>query len=236
MAVPQRVSGQRFKIVPEMEGVVARWYARQRGSPAQMSQYRTQAAQLASLGPPSAAVLEVAPGPGYLAIELARLGARVTGLDISHTFVEIATANARRARAAVAFHQGDVAAMPFPDASFDLVVCQAAFKNFAQPATALEEMHRVLRPDGLAVIQDLDREASTADIDREVRRLGLGAIDGLLTKWILATMLRRRAYTRAQLAWLAEESSYASWEVQKVGIGLELRLSKHDWPSREQPR
>jgi len=43
-------------------------------------------------------VLEVAPGPGYLAVEMARWGRlRVTGLDISHTMVEIATEHARKA-------------------------------------------------------------------------------------------------------------------------------------------
>src|SRR5207244_13254881 len=97
--------------------------------------------------------LEVAPGPGYLAIEMARPGRiHVTGLDISRTFVEIAGENARQAGVTVEFRQGDVARMPFETESFDLVVCQAAFKNFTQPHSALAEMHRVLRAGGSAVI------------------------------------------------------------------------------------
>src|SRR5438874_6526823 len=123
----------RFK-GPEMEGPIARWYARVRGSQSQLDAYRKQAFQLTAELRDGARVLEVAPGPGYLAIEMARPGRlQVTGLDISRTFVAIASENARRAGVTVDFRLGDVARMPFPTESFDLVVCQAAFKNFALP-------------------------------------------------------------------------------------------------------
>ena len=97
----------RFK-GPEMEGAVARWYARVRGSGSQIEGYRKQAAQLTEGLPAGAKVLEVAPGPGYLAIEMSRLGrAQVTGLDISRTFVQIASENARVAGVDVDFLRGD---------------------------------------------------------------------------------------------------------------------------------
>src|SRR5437016_14489177 len=112
-----------------MEGFIARWYAQMRSSSAQLAAYRTQAAELTAGLPDGADVLEVAPGPGYLAIEIARLDRyRVTGLDISRTFVQIASDNAREAGVRVDFQHGDVERMPFADASFDLIVCQAAFK------------------------------------------------------------------------------------------------------------
>src|SRR5438270_8491587 len=116
---------------PEMEGPIARWYARIRASQSQLDAYEKQAALITAGLPSGARVLEVAPGPGYLAIEMARPGGlRVTGLDVSRTFVDIASENARRAGVTVDFRLGDVARMPFPTESFDLVVCQAAFKNF----------------------------------------------------------------------------------------------------------
>ena len=128
---------------------------------------------------PSGAVLEVAPGPGFLAVEIARLGRfQVTGLDISHTRVEIAKENATAAGVAVDFRQGDANEMPFADRSFDLIVSQAAFKNFRRPVSALNELHRVLRTGGWAVIQDLRKEASRADIDREVDGQKVGAVNG----------------------------------------------------------
>jgi ubiquinone/menaquinone biosynthesis C-methylase UbiE len=215
------------KLVPEMEGATARWYARLRASPAQMETYRTQAVRLTRHLPDGARVLEVAPGPGYHAIEIAKLGRfEVVGLDISRTLVEIASEGARRAGINVDFRYGDVANMPFEAESFDLITCQAAFKNFAQPVRALEEMHRVLRPGGMAVIDDLNREISTADIDAEVRRQGLGRLNGFATKWILGTMLRRRAYSAAQFGLLARQSAFGACDVRTEGIGLEVRLSK----------
>lgn len=123
----------RFK-GPEMEGAVARWYARLRSSQSQIGAYRKQAAVLTEGLRDGSDVLEVAPGPGHLAIAMARSGRfHVSGLDISRTFVDIGTRNAQEAGVTVDFRQGDVARMPFADQAFDLVVCQAAFKNFTLP-------------------------------------------------------------------------------------------------------
>jgi ubiquinone/menaquinone biosynthesis C-methylase UbiE len=216
---------KRFKVIPEMEGAVARWYARQRGSPSQLEAYRVQAAQLTTGLPSGANVLEVAPGPGYLAIELARLGFHVTALDISRSFVEIARRNARQAAVGVDFRQGDAASLPFDAESFDLVVCQAAFKNFTRPVSALDEMHRVLRRGGTAVIQDLRRDASGADIDREVEGMGLGRLSGRMTRSALR-MLRRRAYTPTQFERLAAQSAFRTCDIRTQGVGMEIRLQR----------
>ncbi len=213
-------------LLPEMEGAIARWYARQRGTASQINAWREQAAQLTTGLPDGAAVLEVAPGPGYLTIELARLRRfQVTGLDISHTFVEIAGDKARQAGVSADFRQGDVAEMPFPAESFDLVVCQAAFKNFRRPVSALDEMHRVLRTGGAAVIQDLRKDASAADIDREVQKQGLSRLNGLITKRILAR-LRSRGYTRGRFEQLVAQSVFRTGDIVEDGIGLEIRLQK----------
>lgn len=104
-----------------MEGVVARWYdknARKRTP----EQYVTWASMVAEHVTEGDSVLEVAPGPGYLAIALAKRGRyHIVGLGISSTFVEIAKENAAEAGvgAGVEFRQGDAAHMPFDDDSFD---------------------------------------------------------------------------------------------------------------------
>jgi ubiquinone/menaquinone biosynthesis C-methylase UbiE len=215
----------RFK-GPEMEGPIARWYTRVRGSKSQLEAYRAQASRFTTGLPDGARVLEVAPGPGYLAIEMARPGRlEVTGLDISQTFVEIAAGRAREAGVSVEFRQGDVARMPFAGDSFDLIVCQAAFKNFALPQTALAEMHRVLRAGGSAVIEDMSRDATHADIDHEVDGMDLGRFNTFTTKATLE-MLRRRAYSPAQFGRLAKESPFRTCEITTKGIGLEVRLKK----------
>ena len=214
----------RFK-GPEMEGAVARWYAGLRRSGNQIEEYRRQAVQLTKGLPEGAAVLEVAPGPGYQAIEIARLGFRVTGLDISHTFVQIAGDNARQAGASVDFQQGDVAVMPFAAESFDLVICQAAFKNFVHPGSALHEMHRVLRSGGTAVIQDMSSEATHADIEKEVRGMELGWLSTFTTQATLE-MLKRRAYTPATFERLVAASPFGTGEIHAEGISLVVRMRK----------
>jgi ubiquinone/menaquinone biosynthesis C-methylase UbiE len=209
--------------VPEMEGFQARWYAKNRGTEAQLAQYRRQAAEVTAGLPDGAEILEVAPGPGFFAVELAKRGYRVTGLDISHTMVEIAREN--RAGLDIDFRQGDVTQAPFADESFDLVVCQAAFKNFRKPVTALNEMHRVLRPGGFAVIHDLNHEATAADIDREVAEMDVGVVGGFTVRQTLG-WLRRRAFTAAQFETLAAESAFGGCSVTTDGVGLEVRLTR----------
>jgi ubiquinone/menaquinone biosynthesis C-methylase UbiE len=212
---------------PEMEGPIARWYARVRGSGSQLAAYRSEASRLAAGLPAGARVLEVAPGPGYLAVELARTGVQVTGLDISRTFVEIATDNARNAGVSVDFRVGDVAHMPFDSGTFDLVVCQAAFKNFTLPKSALAEMHRVLRPGGVALIQDMSQDATHADIEREVAGMNLSRLNSFTTKATFE-MLKLRAYAPAQFERLAATSPFRACEITTEGIGLEVRLKKQE--------
>ncbi len=76
-------------------------------------------------------MLEVAPGPGFLSIELAKRGLQVRGVDISKTFVEIAQRNAAADGVQARFEVGNAAALPVEDGSVDFVVCRAAFKNFS---------------------------------------------------------------------------------------------------------
>src|SRR5258708_3379640 len=100
-----------FKGLP-MEGMIATWYAKSTGR--DMSAFEAEAAGVAGQLRPGADVLELAPGPGYLAIALARLGDyRIVGLDISRSFVRIAAKNAAKAGVDIDFQHGDASAMPF---------------------------------------------------------------------------------------------------------------------------
>src|SRR5947209_14743674 len=209
-----------------MEGIIARWYATIRRSGSQIEDWRKQAAHLTGTLPDGADVLEVAPGPGYFAIEMARLGRlHVTGLDISHTFVEIARENARQAGVSVDFQQGDASRMPFAAGSFDLIICQAAFKNFSRPGEAIDEMYRVLRNGGMAIIQDMRKDASDAAIREEVNPMRLTPVNAFMTRQSLR-MLRQRAYTKEQFERLATESAFGGCEIETSGIGIEVRLKK----------
>lgn len=226
-AVDRRSSRSKgYRGLVPMEGMVARRYAKLRGSESQVEEWRRQASTLTVGLADGADVLELAPGPGYFAIEVARLARfHVTGLDISHTFVEIASENARRSGVDVRFRQGDAAHMSFADGAFDLIVCQAAFKNFAHPGAAIDEMHRVLRQGGTAVIQDMDRDATPAGIRDEVDAMRVSAVSALATRLILR-QLRRRAYTAEQFRRLAAASAFGGAGIAVSGITVEVRLSK----------
>jgi len=93
-------------------------------------------------------VLDVACGTGVVAITASRLGARVRGLDLTPELLERARENARIAGAEIAFAEGDVEAMPFPDATFDVVLSQFGHMFAPRPDVALAEMLRVLKPGG----------------------------------------------------------------------------------------
>jgi ubiquinone/menaquinone biosynthesis C-methylase UbiE len=208
---------------PGMEGFVARWYARQTAHDAE--EFKSTARRLSAYVNGTSRALEVAPGPGYLAIELAKqTGCRMTGLDISRTFVSIAAENARRAGVAIDFQQGDAADLPFPPDQFDFIVCRAAFKNFAQPLKALDEMHRVLKPGGAAVVIDLRKDFSRQAIDDYVRDRGL--INGAIIKLTFNTMLKKRAYTRDSIAQLVAQSQFRHGDIRLDPIGFELWLRK----------
>jgi ubiquinone/menaquinone biosynthesis C-methylase UbiE len=116
------------------------------------------AADIGTLAP-EGRLLEIGSGPGRLAATLARVapGVRVTGVDIAPDMVERARSLAARSGVTdrVTFLVGDVTALPFADASFDMAVSSLSAHHWPNPAAGLAEIHRVLRPGGIARIYDV---------------------------------------------------------------------------------
>jgi ubiquinone/menaquinone biosynthesis C-methylase UbiE len=207
-----------------MEGMIARWYAqnarRDREINTMVNRVRTVLSE-------ASRILEVAPGPGYLAIELAHNGRyEVVGLDISKTFVEIAQANAREAGVNVEFRHGNASAMPFAATTFDFIVCCAAFKNFSEPVQAIREMERVLKPGGQALINDLRHDAALAQIDAHIGEMGLNWLNRLFTKLVFRQTLLKNAYTPAQIRQFVAQTNFGQCEIGEDGIGMEIWLKK----------
>jgi ubiquinone/menaquinone biosynthesis C-methylase UbiE len=206
-----------------MEGFVARWYARQTAH--DLDEFKSTARRLAAHVSAGSRVLEIAPGPGYLAIELVKLtGCRMVGLDISRTFVRIASENARKAGLRIDFEQGDAADLPFPAQQFDFIVCRAAFKNFVRPVRALDEMHRVLKVGGVALIIDLRRDFSRQAVNDYVK--GRGALSGAIIKLTFNAMLKKRAYTKDGMATLVSQSQFRQGDIRLDPMGFEVWLRK----------
>ncbi len=111
---------------------------------------------------PLPAILDVGCGTGINLLELARvLGPcrELVGLDLSAGMLDVARRKAASAGVAATFHVGDAEALPLPDASFDLVVCNSAYHWFPDRARAMTEMARVLRPGGQLLLGSLANPA-----------------------------------------------------------------------------
>jgi len=213
-----------YKGLP-MEGMIATWYAKTTFK--DLKRHKLMAKQLVEKIPANGKVLEIAPGPGYFCIELARLGNyQITGLDISQSFVDIARKNAMEAGLKIDFREGNASAMPFEDNTFDFTFCQAAFKNFSEPVKAIAEMYRVLRPGGLSVIADLRRDASADEIDREVKGMGLGRVNQFLVRWTFDQMLLKSAYSVDEMKTMVAQTPFGKCKLTADGIGLQVVLEK----------
>ena len=210
-------------------GVAARWYDKntKKSRLAEVKSYANEAAKHHHDG---SDVLEVAPGPGYLAIELSKLGVcnKIIGLDTSKDFIEIARKNAEEADAfeTLEFKQGNIAEMPFPDNAFDFIICTAAFKNFKEPFKALNEMCRVLKPGCTALIVDMNRSASNQQIKDYVENTGATGVDKFFMKLIFRYFLRNGAYTVVEFTSLISKIPFKQFDIKEEGIGFYVYLTK----------
>ncbi|HEY6488580.1 MAG: class I SAM-dependent methyltransferase [Terracidiphilus sp.] len=208
-----------------IEGLMAKWYANNTGE--MMKEYVDLARRVAGELPKGSSVLEVAPGPGYFCIELAKLGPyAITGMDLSRSFVKMAADKAAAAGVNVEFVEGSASNMPFPKGSFDFLLCRAAFKNFARPVAALQEMARVLKPGGRGLLIDLSRDARPDDVSHAIDKMELSTLNRFLTKMAFRTMLIRSAYTRAEFEQMFAQAEFKQVEIAEDGMGFEITMRK----------
>jgi len=207
-----------------MEGRIAKTYAK--STKKDINEYKKDAATVAQKLFEGAVVLEIAPGPGYLAIELSKLGTySIYGVDISETFVSIAQANAEEEGVNVEFRHGDAANLPFADNFCDFIVNRAAFKNFPEPVRVLHEMYRVLRSGGTAVIFDLRPDVPSKVIDEYVKNMQLGWMAALWTKLSLKG-LRKWAHSKSEFEAFIGATNFTNYEIQESSMGLAVWLMK----------
>ena len=98
---------------------------------------------------PGELVLDVGTGTGVVAITAARAGAKVNALDLTPALLAQARENAAIAgHEEIVWTEGDAENLPYPDASFDVVVSQFGHMFAPRPEVAIAEMRRVLKPGG----------------------------------------------------------------------------------------
>ncbi|MBI4499192.1 MAG: class I SAM-dependent methyltransferase [Chloroflexi bacterium] len=169
--------------------------------------------------------LDLGCGPGWLALELARMqpGLAVVGLDTSTEILDVARRNLERAglEAGVSFHQGSAERLPFPDDYFDLVVSTLSLHHWEDPIGAFNQVNRVLQPGGRFVIFDIRRDVP-----------GPAWLVAWLVRTFIAPPLARRldeplasaraAYTPDEVRALAERSNLHGWKVTTGPLWLML--------------
>ena len=208
-----------------MNGEKARQYDRY-SREYRMDEIKRNALDVASHLKEGNAVLEIAPGPGYLSIELAKLGKyKIIGMDISKDCVEIARKNAKDDGVDVEFREGNVSAMPFQGGRFDFVVCTLAFKNFKEPLKALNEIHRVLKPGGTVLIMEMNRNAPKQAIDLYIKHMNLEGPNAFFMK-IAFDINRNGSYTAKQYKAMISKTAFRNYEIKEAGIGVSVSLNK----------
>ncbi|MEX2207472.1 MAG: methyltransferase domain-containing protein [Myxococcota bacterium] len=163
---------------------------------------------------PQDRVLDLACGTGVVArLVASRLGpaTKVVGVDLNPKMLEVAWAAAEREGLAIEFREGRAESLPFPDGSFDLVLCQFALMFMDDRARALREMHRLLGAGGrlgLSVWQGIGRHPFYATLDEVIhRRLGMSALSSIFA-------LGDEAELRALLG----DAGFVHVEIESVSI------------------
>jgi len=116
--------------------------------------------------------IDVACGPGTFTRPFASRVRRAVGVDLTPAMVEKARAEAARAGITnVEFVRGDTYALPFADGVASIVTCGYAFHHMQEPASALAEMARVLRPGGrVAVVDIIAAEGPGGEMQNKIER------------------------------------------------------------------
>jgi ubiquinone/menaquinone biosynthesis C-methylase UbiE len=139
-------------------------------------------------GVASPAILEVGPGPGHLADRLLALipDGHWTGLDIDRAMLD--TAERRLAEEGLGARssavEGDVTALPFDDATFDLVVSSLSAHHWADATAGFREIGRVLRPGAVALVFDLPESWAHVETGSD----GLGAAKAVFDAPVVSRM------------------------------------------------
>lgn len=146
-------------------------------------------------------VLDLGCGDGELALELARRGADVTGIDTSYAMIEAARQRAAQEGVSATFLVGSAEALPVPPARFDMVAAVTILCFIADAAPVFREVARVLRPGGGFVIGELGKWSSWAALRR-------------IRAWLGAPLWRRARFrTAGELRALARQADLAAGPV-----------------------
>jgi len=214
--------------IPESEAIAepvdARRFSEVMGSNRfRQADYRRLAQRAVDLGtPPEGKVLDIGTGPGFVAIEVAKLlkgtGGQVVGMDLSQAILTLAAENATKAglNGMLSWREGDAKAMPFGDGEFDLVVSNDSLHHWDDPLLVFDEIARVLRGDGRCIIHDSKR------LQRRwpwlfVKTISLSIPRDFRVHWWNSI---KSSYTADELHAILEGSRLTDWRIEEDFMDL----------------
>lgn len=183
---------------------------------------------------PGARLLEIGCGMGTDLLQFARNGARCIGMDLTPRSVEITRHRFRLYDADGAFMISDGEHLPFADASFDVVYSNGVLHHTPDTAGAIREVHRVLRPGGVAKVMLYHRNSLNYWLEIVLRRGVFGAefLRGRTAEEIMSRVIEYsdhearplvKVYSRAQARDLFSLFKNVTVEVEQLGRA-ELRF------------
>ncbi|RJX20590.1 MAG: class I SAM-dependent methyltransferase [Desulforudis sp.] len=172
-------------------------------------------------------ILDVGTGTGVIALLLAELGHRVTGVDIAEQMVHHGREKAKNLHLAVDFRIGDAEELPFQNDSFDVVINRHVVWSLPNPEKAMAEWKRVLRHGGKLVIMD-SNWGKTAPLYKRVWRF--------FAQLLILLTERRNLWTRQghrqmekHLPMRQKKRPEADIEILR-GLGFQVEVMKVDIP------
>jgi len=176
----------------------------------QIVRNRTIAAAVAEFAPLAGAeVLDVGCQLGALPVALAERGARVTGVDVDDALLDGARRRCGCYGAAATFARAEAEALPFADASFDVVTFVDVIEHVTDARAAVRELARVLRPGGALYLFGPNRfSPANLRADPHYRLAGVSALPPSLGRWYVT---RVRGFPRYDVGVLPVGGRVARW-------------------------
>lgn len=174
---------------------------------------------------PAGKILDIGTGPGWLLEKIYRISpeSEITGLDISFSMVEKARKNMINSGLSglVEVMQGEACKIPFNDSYFDIITSTGSMHHWKNPTAALNEIYRVLKPGGHALLYDL--VSDTPDDIIKKAAIEFGRLKMFLL-WLHA--FEEPFYSHKNFHMLAEPTLFRKGETRFVGVMLCLTLRK----------
>ena len=169
---------------------------------------------------PGTQALDVGSGPGYATMYAARKfpESAIVGVDYSPAQVEWARRELEKDPLPnCRFEQGNAMDLHFDDGTFDMVLSIASIKHWPDPVQGLREIHRVLRPGGVAHVGEAARDCDSHDFDVFARAFTKQWwVNRSFVRWFLRTTVFGQSLTGQEAARMARDAGFSDVEVENL--------------------